>query len=118
MNFVADESVDQPIVNRLRQQGHTVIAIAEIEPSISDIEVLEIANRAGNTLLTGDKDFGELVYRDRRFTFGIVLFRLAGLSSHAKADIVASIIRKYAGEFEQAFAVITPGSVRIRKRMI
>ncbi|MBN1886716.1 MAG: DUF5615 family PIN-like protein [Thermoflexales bacterium] len=36
MNFVADESIDQPIVVRLRQEGHTVLAVVEMEPSISD----------------------------------------------------------------------------------
>ncbi len=67
MNFVADESVDQPIVTQLRQAGHTVLAIVEMEPSISDETVLEIANQQGMVLLTGDKDFGELVFRDRRY---------------------------------------------------
>ena len=45
MNFVADESVDHPIVIRLRQEGHTVPAIVEMEPGITDETVLEIANR-------------------------------------------------------------------------
>jgi hypothetical protein len=36
MKFVADENIDQPIVARLRAAGHTVLAIAEMEPGISD----------------------------------------------------------------------------------
>jgi hypothetical protein len=40
MNFLADESVDQPIVDRLRQDGHNVLAVAELEPSIPDETVL------------------------------------------------------------------------------
>jgi uncharacterized protein DUF5615 len=36
MNFLADESVDQPIVDRLRRDGHTVLAVVELEPSIPD----------------------------------------------------------------------------------
>jgi hypothetical protein len=39
MKFVADESVDQPIVVQLRADGHKVIAIVEIEPGISDENV-------------------------------------------------------------------------------
>jgi predicted nuclease of predicted toxin-antitoxin system len=68
MNFVADESVDQPIVTRLREEGHKVWAIVEMEPSVSDEAVLEIANQQGMVLLTGDKDFGELVFRDRQIS--------------------------------------------------
>lgn len=45
MNFVADESVDGAIVKRLRQDGHQVSYVAEMEPGISDEVVLGLANR-------------------------------------------------------------------------
>ena len=77
-------------MTRLREEGHTVLAIVEMEPSISDEAVLEIANQQGMVLLTGDKDFGELVFRDRQYAFGIVLIRLSGLTAMAKAEIVVS----------------------------
>ncbi len=44
MNILADESVDQPIVNRLREDGHTVLYVAEMDPGISDEVVLHEAN--------------------------------------------------------------------------
>jgi predicted nuclease of predicted toxin-antitoxin system len=66
MNLLADESIDRPIVVRLRQEGHIVRYIAELEPGISDDKVLEIANNEAAPLLTADKDFGELVYRHHR----------------------------------------------------
>ena len=87
MTFLADENVDQPIVAGLRAAGHTVLAVVEMASSISDDVVLEMANRQGMVLLTGDKDFGELIYRDHHYTFGIVLIRLAGLTAKAKADL-------------------------------
>lgn len=33
MNLFADEGVDRPIVERLREEGHTVLYIAEMSPS-------------------------------------------------------------------------------------
>jgi hypothetical protein len=36
MNFLADESVDQQIVDRLRQDGHSVVYVAEMDPGIDD----------------------------------------------------------------------------------
>lgn len=36
MNLLADESVDSPIVERLRQDGHAVFYIAELDPGIGD----------------------------------------------------------------------------------
>ncbi|MDI6791317.1 MAG: DUF5615 family PIN-like protein [bacterium] len=76
------------MVERLRQDGHCVLYVTEMDPGISDDVVLDLANRETALLLTADKDFGELVfYRQRRFRVGIVLIRLAGLSPMTKADI-------------------------------
>jgi predicted nuclease of predicted toxin-antitoxin system len=103
MNLVADESVDQPIVARLRQDGHHVWYVAEVEPSISDDAVLDVANREAAVLLAADKDFGEMVFRQRRFTGGIILIRLAGLSSAHKASIVAVMVRQHSSELPNGF---------------
>ena len=54
MNFVADESVDRQIVDRLRQEGYLVWYVAEMEPGIADSIVLDLANREGALLLTAD----------------------------------------------------------------
>jgi uncharacterized protein DUF5615 len=45
VNFLADESVDRQIVDRIRQDGHLVRYVAEMEPGISDDAVLDLANR-------------------------------------------------------------------------
>ncbi|HEX9274031.1 MAG TPA: DUF5615 family PIN-like protein [Candidatus Binatia bacterium] len=117
MNFLADESVDHPIVERLRDDGHDVLAVAEMAPSIPDETVLAHANQREDLLVTADKDFGELVFRQHRVTAGVVLIRLAGLSAGAKAEIVSAVIRDYGAELLHAFTVISPGMVRIRPRL-
>lgn len=114
MNFLADESIDQPIVERLRREGWTVLFILEMQPGISDDEVLDEANTHQCLLLTGDKDFGELVYRLNRIHEGVVLLRLAGLPPELKADIVAGVFQDRSAEFPHAFTVVSPGIVRIR----
>jgi len=115
MNLLADESVDGPIVERLRQDGHRVWYIAEMEPGISDDAVLDLANRDGSLLLTADKDFGELVFRQGRLMPGVILIRLAGLLPAEKARIVASVITSRGTELPQAFTVIASRAVRIRR---
>jgi predicted nuclease of predicted toxin-antitoxin system len=116
MNFLADEHIDQPIVDRLRQDGHDVVAVAELEPGIADATILARANQGNALLLTADRDFGELVFRQRQVTAGVVLIRLAGLSSRAKVDIVSEVMRDHTAELLHAFTVISPGMVRIRPR--
>jgi predicted nuclease of predicted toxin-antitoxin system len=115
MNLVADESVDAPVVERLRVDGHSVLYVAEISPSILDDEVLARANADQCPLMTGDKDFGELVFRLHRVTLGVILVRLAGLSAHLKSAIVSDALRRHGNDMLHAFTVISPGMVRIRR---
>jgi predicted nuclease of predicted toxin-antitoxin system len=115
MNLLADEGVERQIVERLRRDGHTVQYIAEMEPGIPDDIVLERANRVTALLVATDKDFGELVFRERRLSSGgVVLVRLAGLSAERKADIISKAFEEQGAEFAHAFTVISPGRVRIR----
>ncbi len=115
MKFVADESIDQRIVIALRQDGHDVLAIAETSPSRSDEMVLQEANSRGAILLTADKDFGELIFRQRRVHSGVILLRLAGLSPQAKVMWTREAIKQHGSKLAQAFSVIGAGAVRIRR---
>ena len=118
MKFVADESVDFPIVERLRQDGHSVWAVVEMDSGISDDLVLDHANRQNAVLLTADKDFGELVFRLNRLSLGVVLVRLAGLPPKYKAEIVARAIAEKGEELKGAFSVITASALRVRRRLV
>lgn len=116
MKFVADESVDYQIVSRLREDGHEVIYIAETQSGASDNSVLNQANLQQAVLLTSDKDFGDLVFRQNLVSSGILLLRIAGLPQERKAAIVAEAIRKHGAAMPGAFTVLTPTTIRIRHK--
>jgi len=115
MNFLADENIDQQIVTRLRNNGHSVLYIAELNPSISDSEVLDLANKENALLLTADSDFGELIFRQKRLTAGVIYIRLGHYTSEKKADVIVQAIRQHSEEFVNSFVVISTNSIRIRK---
>ncbi len=115
MRCLADEGVDRQIVEKLRAVGHEVLYVAELEPGISDQVVLERACESGVLLITADKDFGELVFRQGLHAKGVLLLRLAGLSQTRKAEMVANLLARHGLEMAQAFSVISPGMVRIRR---
>ena len=117
MMLVADEGVDRSIVDALRASGHTVKYFAEAGSGSSDKDVLSAASEAQSLLLTCDKDFGELVYRQRLTSSGVVLIRLEGLSAQSKGDIVSRAMKDHVSEMQDAFTVISPGMLRIRQRM-
>ncbi len=115
MNLLADESIESAIVAKLRLDGHSVIYISELSPSITDDQVLEEANKNNAILITSDKDFGDLVFRQRKVHAGVVLIRLDGCNLAAKAQEVSEAVRNHASELPGAFAVLTPGQMRIRR---
>lgn len=115
MNLLADEGVDKQIVERLRLDSHDVLYVAEMEPSITDEIVLKRANEHHALLITEDKDFGELIYRQQLVHVGVVLLRLMELNSRTKAKLVSKVFEEHGDEMPDAFTVISPGILRIRK---
>jgi len=75
LKFLADECCDAGLVSTLRSSGYDVTYVTEQCAGASDDEVLLKAYNEGRILLTEDKDFGELSYRLRKPSAGIVLMR-------------------------------------------
>ena len=87
-----------------------------MEPGIDDDIILDRANTQQALLITADKDFGELVFRQHLVHAGVVLLRLAGLMPATKAKVVGDVMQSRRAELLDAFSVISPGNVRIRQR--
>lgn len=115
MNLVADESIDGSIVDHLRANGHKVVYVAEMSPGIPDDEVLSLARDRQALLLTADKDFGDLVFRQSIPHCGGLLIRLVGLDPEDKAAVVSSVLESHAAEMAARFSVVTPETLRIRQ---
>lgn len=115
MGFLADEGVDLAIVKALRDGGHDVRWTAEDMEGAKDSVVLEAAVRDARILITEDKDFGEIVHRQRRVHRGVILVRIEGITNARKGVIVASAIREHASQLTGAFAVIEHATIRIRR---
>ena len=116
MNLLADESIEQQIVDHLRRDGHNVYFVTRMEPGIDDDEVLNRANERNSLLVTGDKDFGEMVYRQGLVHNGVILVRLSALNPETKGQITASAIKGREFDLQNSFTVISPGAVRIRHK--
>lgn len=114
MLFVADENVSRRVVERLRAIGLDVTSIAGTHTGISDTEVLKVAAADGRILITEDRDFGELVVRQRLGVRGVILLELDRLSNAAEANRVAEVIAANAKRLSGNLIVIEPARVRIR----
>lgn len=114
MKLVADEGMDAPVVHELRRRGHDVWYVAEEAPGLTDDEVLQAARTRVALLLTADKDFGELVFRQQLLTTGVVLVRVPGLTASRKAKIVAQALVDHGPDLPRSFTVIESATVRVR----
>ena len=114
MRFLADENVSRLIIDRLRAREFEVISIAEMSSGISDPAVLQIAEHESLILITEDRDFGELVIRQRLHVLGVVLLELDRLSTTGEADRVETGIFGNRDRLKGNLVVIEPGRIRIR----
>lgn len=77
MRFLLDESAEFPMAEHLRARGHDVTAVAHEYPhALTDSEILAIGLDEGRIVITNDRDFGELVFRQGHSHSGIIFFRL------------------------------------------
>jgi predicted nuclease of predicted toxin-antitoxin system len=116
MILVADESVDRQVIVAL-EGILEVYDVAAMNRGVNDEVVLSIARDQNAVLLTADKDFGELVFRQRKTHHGVVLTRLSGMLPNEKADLVVQVFRDHMDDLSDAFTVISARGVRIRHRI-
>jgi predicted nuclease of predicted toxin-antitoxin system len=95
-----------------------VISIRETKRGASDKDVLETAATEKCILITEDRDFGELVVRQRLAIPGVILLELDRLSNVAEAGAVADVVSTHADRLPGNLVVIEPGRIRIRPRCL
>ena len=114
MRFLLDESADERLIGYLEQIGHDVTAIGrDHPPSLDDASVLAIAHREGRILITGDRDFGELVFVHLQPHAGVIYLRIADDLFPIKLARLHHVLANHADDLER-FIVVTERTVRVR----
>jgi predicted nuclease of predicted toxin-antitoxin system len=114
MRFLLDESAELRIAPALRDDGHDVTTVVhDHSASLTDREVLRIANDERRILITNDRDFGELVFGHKLPHAGIVYFRLPlDTTADQKTRWLRRILTDHADALGR-FIVVTPGGIRV-----
>lgn len=114
MRFLIDENVPRPIFEWLQSQGHDVLLAGEVAAGESDTHWLTLAESEQRLVVTADKDFGELIFRDQLNSHGVILLRLHDLAiceRLTRLQEVWSVIEANPGG---RFIVVTGQRVRVR----
>jgi predicted nuclease of predicted toxin-antitoxin system len=75
MRLLADECLDGRLVQGLRRAGHDVATVREMSEGEPDRVILDRACDERRTLITEDKDFGDLVVNRGLRVPGVILVR-------------------------------------------
>ena len=115
MKFLVDESCDFAVVRALRQEGYDVLAVCEMAPSMADREVIQLAGKAKRTLITEDKDFGQIFHSFTGKEHTVILIRYPNNIRKELSGDVVSLIKSYGKKIVGCFVVLQHGRIRFSK---
>ena len=114
LRLLVDVSLGLSLEDCIRKSGHDATFVRDIDLGLPDSAILELAVRDHRTVVTMDKDFGELVNRVGRGHRGVLLLRMEDQAAAMSAPIAARILEDYSEMLENRFAVHQDGRLRIR----
>lgn len=116
MRFLLDQDVYSGTAQFLTDLGHDVISASDVGGSrASDEFLLSLAYEDKRILVTRDRDFGALVFLQRKPGVVIYLRVLPSIQQAVHSELGAVLGRYPEHDLENAFVVVEPGKHRFRR---
>lgn len=114
--FLANENIPLATIYRLRKEGLDIASISLDAPSITDREVMQLSIDENRTIITFDRDYGELIYKyGFRPPAGVIYLRMRNYQPEEPAELLLKLFNSPNLEFDGMFTVADERSVRQRK---
>ena len=114
MKFLVDVNASGAVARWLAEMGHDVVQVAEKDPRMPDEEILRWAVREERVIVTTDRDFEEMIWREGKAHCGVL--RLENLPRAERKRLLEDVMAHYAEELEAGAIVIAQSKkVRIRR---
>jgi predicted nuclease of predicted toxin-antitoxin system len=114
VRWLVDECVDKSLATLLTEAGHDVLYISDIAPREVDADVMQRADRDNRLLLTEDKDFGDLVFRQARSVPGLILVRIDPARRSRKGPRLLAAVERFGDTLFGRYTVIEDTRFRSR----
>ena len=114
MKIIADESLNFEFVSFLRDNNFEIFSIAEKHPSVSDETILEMSLTSPAIIITEDKDFGELIFKNKKDFSAVILLRYNVSEEQLIQKSLLSLLKNHLKELHKSFVTITINRTRIR----
>jgi predicted nuclease of predicted toxin-antitoxin system len=116
MRFLVDECTGSKTAEWLRRKNYEVFSVFDEARGMTDDEILTKACAENRILITNDKDFGEMIFREQREHHGIIFMRLDDERAVNKIAILSHLLENYADKLPEQFVVVTETKVRFAKK--
>lgn len=113
IKFLADVNVEKPLVDYLLKQGYDMKWVPDYNCEMPDEDLLQLANQEKRILITNDKDFGDLIFLQKKVSAGTILFRVKGQKSQEKIKLMKKLLMGYRDKLLNHYVVITKAKIRI-----
>jgi predicted nuclease of predicted toxin-antitoxin system len=113
IKFLADVNVEKPLVDYLSKQGYDIKWVPDYNCEMPDEDLLQFANEENRIFITNDKDFGDLIFLQKRLSVGTILFRVKGQKTEEKIKLMKKILMGYRDKLSNHYIVITKAKIRI-----
>ena len=113
MRFLVDECTGTSVADWLRSENHEVFSVFEEWRGATDDDILEKCKLENYILITSDKDFGEMVFRNQRVHNGIILLRCEPNVFANRIKKKKKLLQNYPDSLQNNFIVVTNDKVRI-----
>ena len=111
MKFLIDANLGRKFTGLIENAGHDAVFINDLLKNASDEDVLVLAERENRIVITGDKDFGELVFKSDKFSHGVIFIRTKSSDAEKMFEIVKDALDKSKGKF----VIVREGQIRVRE---
>jgi predicted nuclease of predicted toxin-antitoxin system len=93
MKFLANENFPLTSTKYLESKGFDIKAIGTHHQGISDKEIIDLAEKEQRTILTFDRDYGELIFKyGNKPSQGVIYLRLLDYKPKDPGKIIEAII--------------------------
>jgi len=115
MKFLANENIPLASNQYLEKKGYDIIHVGVVNSSITDEEVMKLAIMENRVIITFDRDYGNLVFRDGYQPPGVIYLRLQDYPPIYPGEFVHALIESDTYMFEGQFTVASENHIRQRK---
>ena len=115
MDFLLDVNAGGTVAGWLLDMGHDVAEVSQKDPRMEDDEILSWAVREHRILVTTDRDFEEMIWRQGKSHCGIL--RLENLPRAQRKALLLDVLDNHRKDLESgAIVIASTRKFRVRRQ--